>query len=124
MVVGVDAGLTLLGVWAPVPSGRLGEAHGLLKRHLERSIPDTVVTVLSRNNSANRLEPTTALAAEDPISEALRDARDAPIVTSTVPSVGVGYTDTGEDVVWPDWAAIARLGEGIRTGTLGEAVAQ
>ena len=53
----------------------------------------------------------------------LRDARDAPIVTSTVPSVGVGYTDTGEDVVWPDWAAIARLGEGIRTGTLVEAVA-
>jgi hypothetical protein len=30
MVVGVDAGLTLLGVWSPVPSGRLGEAHGLL----------------------------------------------------------------------------------------------
>ena len=30
MVVGTDAGLTLLGVWAPVPSGRLGEAHGLL----------------------------------------------------------------------------------------------
>ena len=45
-------------------------------------------------------------------------------MTSTVPSVGVGYTDTGEDVVWPDWEAIARLGKGIRTGTLGEAVAQ
>jgi hypothetical protein len=30
MLVGVDAGLTLLGVWAPVHSGRLGEAHGLL----------------------------------------------------------------------------------------------
>ena len=30
MVVGVDAGLSLLGVWAPVSSGRLGEAHGLL----------------------------------------------------------------------------------------------
>ena len=30
MVAGVDAGLTLLGVWSPVPSGRLGEAHGLL----------------------------------------------------------------------------------------------
>lgn len=30
MVVGIDAGLTLLGVWAPVPSGRVGEAHGLL----------------------------------------------------------------------------------------------
>lgn len=30
MVVGVDAGLTLLGVWAPTNSGRLGDAHGLL----------------------------------------------------------------------------------------------
>lgn len=30
MVAGVDAGLTLLGVWAPVTSGRLGDAHGLL----------------------------------------------------------------------------------------------
>lgn len=30
MVAGVDAGLSLLGVWAPVSSGRLGEAHGLL----------------------------------------------------------------------------------------------
>ncbi|MGW3944765.1 LCP family protein [Micrococcus endophyticus] len=53
----------------------------------------------------------------------LRDARDAPIRTSTVPSVGVGNTEGGQDVVWPDWAAIGRLGEGIRTGTLGEAVA-
>ena len=30
MVVGTDAGLTLLGVWAPVSTGRVGEAHGLL----------------------------------------------------------------------------------------------
>ena len=30
MVVGLDAGLTLLGVSAPVSSGRVGEAHGLL----------------------------------------------------------------------------------------------
>lgn len=30
MVAGVDAGLTLLGVWAPVSSGRLGEVHGVL----------------------------------------------------------------------------------------------
>jgi hypothetical protein len=30
MLVGLDAGLTLLGVWAPVPSGRLGEHHGVL----------------------------------------------------------------------------------------------
>ena len=54
----------------------------------------------------------------------MRDARDAPIVTSTVPSVGVGYTPTGEDVVWPDWAAIREIGKGIRTGTLDEALAR
>ena len=30
LVVGIDAGLTLLGVWAPVPSGRLSEVHGVL----------------------------------------------------------------------------------------------
>lgn len=30
MVAGVDAGLSLLGVWAPVSSGRLSEAHGIL----------------------------------------------------------------------------------------------
>jgi hypothetical protein len=30
MVVGIDAGLALLGVWAPVSPGRVGEAHGLL----------------------------------------------------------------------------------------------
>jgi diguanylate cyclase (GGDEF)-like protein len=56
-------------------TGSEGEAHDLLKRHLERAIPDSTVTVLSRNNSANRLEPTTALAAEDPISEYLGEAR-------------------------------------------------
>ena len=48
---------------------------------------------------------------------------DCEWLTSTVPSVGVGNTEGGQDVVWPDWAAIGRLGEGIRTGTLGEAVA-
>ena len=52
----------------------------------------------------------------------LRDARDAPIRTSTAPSLGTGFTDDGADVVWPDWAGIARLGEGIRTGSVGEAV--
>ncbi len=30
MLAGVDAGLTLLGVWSPVASGRLGEHHGVL----------------------------------------------------------------------------------------------
>jgi diguanylate cyclase (GGDEF)-like protein len=56
-------------------TGSESEAHDLLKRHLERSIPNSSVTVLSRNNSANRLEPTTALAADDPIAETLREAQ-------------------------------------------------
>jgi diguanylate cyclase (GGDEF)-like protein len=34
-------------------------AHGLVKRHLERAIPLSVVTVLGRNNSDNRLEAAT-----------------------------------------------------------------
>lgn len=30
LLVGIDAGLTLLRVWSPIHSGRLGEAHGVL----------------------------------------------------------------------------------------------
>jgi diguanylate cyclase (GGDEF)-like protein len=37
------------------------EAHGLLKRHLELSVPGSRATVLNRNNSDNRLEPETAV---------------------------------------------------------------
>ena len=44
------------------------EAHGLLKRHLERSLPGSGVTVLTRNNSNNRLEAATAPAEGDPLS--------------------------------------------------------
>jgi diguanylate cyclase (GGDEF)-like protein len=36
------------------------EAQELLQRHLERSLPDSAVVVLKRNNSANRLEVATA----------------------------------------------------------------
>ncbi len=38
------------------------EAHYLLKRHLERAVPHSTVTVLNRNNSADRLEAMTELA--------------------------------------------------------------
>ena len=48
------------------------EAHTLLKRHLERSIPGSVATVLNRNNSANRLQATTQLAAGTGLGERLR----------------------------------------------------
>jgi hypothetical protein len=37
------------------------EAHALVKRHLERSVPGAEVLVLNRNNSQNRLEASTPL---------------------------------------------------------------
>jgi diguanylate cyclase (GGDEF)-like protein len=51
------------------------EAHLLLKRHLERSIPQATATVLSRNNSANRLQPTTPLPDSPELVERLRNAQ-------------------------------------------------
>jgi len=51
------------------------EAYGLLKRHLERSIPDSRVVVLNRNNSHDRLEPTTPVTSVSPFDEAFRDAQ-------------------------------------------------
>jgi diguanylate cyclase (GGDEF)-like protein len=47
------------------------EAHGLLKRHLERSLPGSGVTVLTRNNSNNRLEAATAPREGDPVTARL-----------------------------------------------------
>jgi diguanylate cyclase (GGDEF)-like protein len=77
-------------------TGSESEAHSLLRHHLERSIPDSVVTVLSRNNSANRLEPTTTLDAGDPLSQSLSGAqpRDCLAVRS-----GQGHRSTGEDAL-------------------------
>jgi diguanylate cyclase (GGDEF)-like protein len=50
------------------------EAHALVKRHLERSIGGSSVVVLNRNNSADRLEPTTALAPDSPVAATLNGA--------------------------------------------------
>jgi diguanylate cyclase (GGDEF)-like protein len=50
------------------------EAHGLLRDHLERSVRGSVVTVLTRNNSGDRLEPRTHVAVDDVLSEPLGDA--------------------------------------------------
>jgi diguanylate cyclase (GGDEF)-like protein len=51
------------------------EAHGLLKRHVERSAPGSAVVVLNRNNSADRLEAKTALPEDSPLLEALAVAK-------------------------------------------------
>jgi diguanylate cyclase (GGDEF)-like protein len=51
------------------------EAHGLLKRHLERSIPGSRVVVLNRNNSADRLEATTELPPDSELGGRLAEAK-------------------------------------------------
>ena len=50
------------------------QAYGLVKNHLERSIPGGVVTVLSRNNSDNRLVATTAVPEGSPLAAGLEGA--------------------------------------------------
>ena len=50
-------------------------AHDLLKRQLERAIVGSSVVVLNRNNSADRLEATTALPKQSVLIESLKDAK-------------------------------------------------
>jgi diguanylate cyclase (GGDEF)-like protein len=50
-------------------------AHDLLKRQVERSIPDSSVVVLNRNNSENRLEATTQLREDSALKQTLIDAK-------------------------------------------------
>jgi HAMP domain-containing protein len=51
------------------------EAHHLLKHHLERSIAGSRVTVLNRNNSADRLEAATPVEVECPLATSLQGAK-------------------------------------------------
>jgi diguanylate cyclase (GGDEF)-like protein len=50
------------------------EAHQLLQRHLERTLPATAAVVLNRNNSADRLEAVTPLPPGSPLVGTLRGA--------------------------------------------------
>ena len=50
------------------------EAHDLIKRHTERSLPGTAVTVLQSSNSANRLQAATALPADSELPARLLGA--------------------------------------------------
>jgi diguanylate cyclase (GGDEF)-like protein len=50
------------------------EAYQLIKRHLERSLPAAAVTVMSRNNSRDRLEARTQVAVGSALAERLLDA--------------------------------------------------
>jgi diguanylate cyclase (GGDEF)-like protein len=55
-------------------AGDEDEAHRLLQRHLERTLPATSAVVLNRNNSADRLEAVTPLPAGSPLAGTLRGA--------------------------------------------------
>ena len=50
------------------------EAHQILKRHLEQSVAVGSITVLNRNNSADRLEAVTELAPGSPLRRTLQHA--------------------------------------------------
>ena len=69
------------------------EAHQLLQRHLERTLPATTAVVLNRNNSADRLEAVTPLAAGSPLAETLRGAE--PRSCLAVRSARAHRQDTG-----------------------------
>ena len=55
-------------------AGDEDEAHRLLQRHLQRTLPATSATVLNRNNSADRLEAVTPLPPGSPLPATLRGA--------------------------------------------------
>jgi diguanylate cyclase (GGDEF)-like protein len=69
------------------------DAQDLLRRHLERSIPESAVTVFNRNNSAARLEAVTPVAVDPPLQTVLRHAspRDCLAVRSAA-----SHTETPE----------------------------
>lgn len=50
------------------------EAQQLIKRHLERAVPHSDVTVLNRNNSADRLEAVTSVSADSCLHATLQGA--------------------------------------------------
>jgi diguanylate cyclase (GGDEF)-like protein len=50
------------------------EAHLLLQRHVERTVPGSSAVVLNRNNSADRLEPKTVLPDGSPLATTLAEA--------------------------------------------------
>jgi diguanylate cyclase (GGDEF)-like protein len=51
------------------------EAHDLVKRHLERSVRQSTVTVLNRNNSADRLQAVTVVPLDSPLAHGLDAAK-------------------------------------------------
>src|SRR6185295_7841016 len=56
------------------------EAHGVLKLHIERWVPDSEVVVLNRHSVTDQLEASTPLPADSPLAEPLENAEPAPLL--------------------------------------------
>jgi diguanylate cyclase (GGDEF)-like protein len=76
------------------------EAHDLVRRHLERTLADSTVVVLNRNNSANRLEAATPIAEESHLARAIADG----VEPRACVAARLGRTHEGD----PDDSALLR----------------
>jgi hypothetical protein len=79
------------------------EAHDLLKRHLERAIEGSRVTVLNRNNSADRLEAATPVEPDCPLGTSSRGPSPAPAWRCG--SAGSTRAAWSASRCWPAWSA-------------------
>jgi len=68
------------------------EAHELVRRHVERSLPGSSVVVLNRNNSANRLEAATPVDPEGPLAERLNAGAEPKACVAV--RLGATHSDT------------------------------
>jgi len=73
------------------------EAHRMLKRHLERSIEDSDVVILNRNNSQDRLEAVTDIASDSELAVALDGA--IPRACIAIRQARVHQRTNGEDAL-------------------------
>ena len=67
-----------------------------MKAHLERSVPGTDVAVFNRNNSADRLQPTTPVDEKSPLGQAVEGAKPddcLAVRTARVSTGGTGADD-------------------------------
>lgn len=71
------------------------EAYSLVQAHLERSVPGSDVSVFNRNNSADRLEPTTPVDENGDLGKAIEGAKPDDCLAIRTAKASTG--GTGED---------------------------
>ncbi|MBJ7521444.1 MAG: diguanylate cyclase [Solirubrobacteraceae bacterium] len=84
------------------------EAHEVLRRHLELSVPGSDAVVLVRNNSANRLQPGTDLPPESPLEARLAEAEPRDCLAVRLASRRHHGDDVADSVL--ECAVCGRLG--------------